>query len=100
MHAKPDIIAKIYFYKTEEGGRKGPVSVELFHCPSEINGEKFDCGLEIGKNRTVAPGDTITVPVYFLSPKIVRPMLTARSQFKLWDGRFIADCVVEEIIPE
>ena len=100
MRGKPDITAKIYFYKKEDGGPKNRL-VEKIHCPSEINGEKFDCFVEIGKNKSVVAGDTIIVPVSFLSPKIVLPMLKVGSKFKLWDNkRFIADCTVEEIIPE
>lgn len=99
MHGKPDIIAKIYFYKTEEGGVKNR-RTKTIRCPSEINGEKFDCVIEIGKEKSITAGDTITAPVSFLSPKIVRPMLKVGSKFKLWERRFIADCTVEEIIPE
>ena len=100
MHGKPDIIAKIHFYKTEEGGRNGPTPSNIFRCPAEINGEKFDCAIEIGKDERVAPGNTITASVSFLSAKVVRPMLKVGSKFKLWESRFIADCTVEEIIPE
>ena len=97
MHGKPDIIAKIYFYKTEEGGIKNCLSGNIRY-PSEINGEKFDCGFNVEEHRSITPGDTIIVPISFLSPQIVMPMLKIGSKFKLWNTRFIADCIVEEII--
>ena len=99
MNGKPDIIAKIHFYKTEENGRKGPITVNIFRCPAEINGDKFDCAVIIGENKSITPGDTVTIPVAFLSSKIVRPMLKVGSRFTLWSLGTIADCVVEEIIP-
>ncbi|MCK4997903.1 MAG: hypothetical protein KAS23_00155 [Anaerohalosphaera sp.] len=43
-------------------------------------------------------GEWVTVPVKFLSPDLIKPRLKVGDKFKLWEGKFIADGEVLNII--
>lgn len=97
-YIKADIIARVNFFKTEEGGRKGPTREDWFGCPCKINGKLYDCRLflyDIGK---VFPGDIVTVPIKFLFSKNVMAFLKVNNKIELWDGRVFASGTVEEIL--
>jgi len=98
MKRQPDIVAKVQFYSTEKGGRKGPTPSNTYRCPLEFEGEKFDCGLHLEKSGPIAPGATATVPITFLSPELIKPRLKVGSRFTLWEMRAIAEGVVEEML--
>lgn len=61
MSRGPDIIATVRFFLPEEGGRRVPTPADLFKCPLEFEGEKFDCGLHLERSGPVKPGETDTV---------------------------------------
>ena len=100
MKSRPDIIATVRFYSTEAGGRKGPTPPNMFGCPLEFEGEMFDCRLVLNEAGSLAPGATAEVPIAFLYPELIKQRLRVGSQFTLWDGRTVADGVVEEIVPD
>jgi hypothetical protein len=100
MKGQPDIIATVRFYATEASGRKGPTPPNMFGCPLEFEGEKFDCRLLLNAVGSLAPGATAKVPVAFLYPELIKPRLKVGSRFTLWEMRTIAEGVVEEILPD
>ena len=65
---KPDVIAKIYFLKTEEGGKKLSLTGDYFSCPVAFNNKSsyFDCRLLLYDVKIVNPGDTLSLPIKFL----------------------------------
>jgi hypothetical protein len=100
MERRPDIIASVRFYATNAGGRSGPTPPQIFRCPLEFEGEKFDCGLHLAETGPVAPGTTVTVPITLLFPALIKPRLEVGSQFTLWETKTIAAGVVERILPD
>jgi hypothetical protein len=93
---KPEAILEVRFKTTAEGGRQGPVFAEKFRCPMIINEEFWDCCLFLN-GRQLELGETYQVPVAFLSPDVVLPMLSVGKAVKLWDGKDIAEGKVIEL---
>ncbi len=86
-----DVIADIYFYPTERGGRNGHLPLNQYRCPMVINEEMFDCVLLLPKDKLINPGDTVRVSMEFLSPQIVLPMLSVGKKFQLWESGIKAE---------
>ena len=91
-----DIIAHIVLHNTNDGGRSIPTPSHQFRCPLKIEEELFDCALLL--QGSLRPGDEATVPIVFLSPKIVLPLLRVGSRFALWERGEIGVGTVEEIL--
>jgi hypothetical protein len=100
MNRQPDIIALVRFYSTEDGGRRMATPPNIFKCPLEFEGEKFDCGLHLEKSGPLTPGTTATVPITLLFPTLIKPRLKVGSRFTLWEMRTIAEGVVEQIVSD
>ena len=87
-----DVVVSIYFYKTEDGGRKLPTNPNQFPCIFSVNDKKHDCRLLLNEIGSISPGEYKTnVPIKFLCPELVLPKLTIGSKFYLWDMRNIAE---------
>ena len=95
---KPEIIATIYFYKIEEGGRKGATPKDWFGCPFLFKGRSYDCRLFFYGKQPIKPGDRLKVFIQFLCPDLILNKLKVGDKFELWDGRIIAEGKVEEIL--
>jgi len=98
MKHQPDIIASVRFYPTEQGGRKGPTPTQMFRCPLEFEGEKYDCGLHLEKSGPIKPGMVATIPITLLRPDLIKPRLKIGSRFTLWERGAFAEGVVDQII--
>jgi hypothetical protein len=83
-----DIIAEVHLFKTEDGGRRWPAR-NRFGCPTNINGEFFDCRFLLEDGTIVSPGVTAMVKIKFLRPDLVLPLPEIGTVFHLWEGRFI-----------
>lgn len=95
----PDVIVDVKFYKTEDGGRKGPTSPEFFPCLFVINNHNHDCRLLLDNIGSIFPGDfKINVPIKFLCPDLVIPKLKNGMKFYLRGVKIVAEGVVKEII--
>lgn len=98
----PDIKANVRFYLTEEGGRSMGFPRgcgERCGIPFSFQGELFDCWILLSyMNMNIELGEWVTVPVKFLSPDLIKPRLKVGDKFKLWEGKFIADGEVLNII--
>jgi hypothetical protein len=92
-----DIIARIRFRTTKEGGRGTPTLYQWYGCLFEYGGEHFDCVLNLEKVGPVKLGDEITVSVGFLCPGLIKSRLSKGDTFTLWEGKTIADGEVIEI---
>jgi hypothetical protein len=96
---KPDIIARIHLYPTDQGGRQKVIPPSRFGCPFFFAGQGFDCRLLLDQvGVSLAPGTTAEVPIKFLYPELVKTKLTPGSRFKLWEAGDFADGEVLEII--
>ena len=96
----PDIIAKIRFRTTAEGGRNGPILTDTLRGMFVLGSEVFDCLLMLGEIGTVHLGETVTVPMRFLVADLLRGRLEPGSKFHLRDYRVIADGEVESVFLE
>lgn len=93
----PDILATIRFYSSNDGGRRMPVTREIFTCPFKFENQLYDCGIFLKDIGCIYPGETKTVPVKFLSPDLIKPRLKQNAKFYLWDGRDIAEGIIDLI---
>jgi hypothetical protein len=72
----------------------GPYLGGLF----EFEGELFDCWLFLMDSAPIAPGDRVTVPVMFLRPHLIKPLLKVGDKFRLKDGlRVVAEGTIESL---
>jgi len=91
---KPDVIIKVRFKTTAEGGRQGAIVIpncmeHQYGCPFFVEGEAFDCRLLIA-GETLKLGETYELPVKFLRPDLVLPKLSVGTSVTLWEGKDIA----------
>ena len=93
------VVAEIHFIPTAEGGKKLQLTRSLFGCPLNLNGDYFDMRIDLSEVGIVSPGDTVRVPMAFLSPELILPRLRVGSEFTLWEGRTVARGRVTEISP-
>lgn len=96
----PDIIAKIGFYRTDQGGRKGPILGLHLNCVFELEDQSNDCRLLIYDGQPIKPGDTAVLPIQFLCPNLVLPKLSVGTKFFLWaSGNFAQGEVLDISTP-
>jgi hypothetical protein len=97
---RPDVIARVRLLTTAEGGRHRALPTAMFGCTFFFEGRFFDCrllldqrghGLELGQERT-------EVPIKFLFPDCIKHRLQPAARFKLWDGKYIAEGEVVEVV--
>src|SRR5262245_29151867 len=86
---QPDAIVEIELLATENGGRQSSLPTPQFGCPVGIAGEYFDCRVDLTEVGKISPGGKATVPMAFLFPEFVKPLLAPGVQFTLWEGRTI-----------
>lgn len=48
--------------------------------------------------RSVAPGETVDVPIKFLNPALIKPRLRTGDQFRLWEAGFFAEGEVLQVL--
>lgn len=94
-----DIIAKIRFFRTEDGGFSAPISGVRFYKSSllEVKGEKFSCAILLDGIGPINPGETVVVPMVFYYPEYLEEILYAGCEFSLWNIRTVASGVVERV---
>jgi len=90
----------VRFYTAQEGGRTHITPPNLFKCPLEFEGEKFDCGLHLEESGPLAPGANATIPITLVFPHLIKPRLKIGSRFTLWELKTIAEGIVQEILPD
>jgi hypothetical protein len=93
---KPDLLADVTLYPTNEGGRGIPTSPEWFGCPCMVQKEDssaWDCRL-ILLGRSMSPGETRRVGISFLSGEKAAQVFRAAGKFYLWEFRIIGEAIV------
>ena len=93
----PDALATIHFFPTEEGGRCEATPANYFGTILEYEGEFWDCRLLLEDVGSISPGQTVTVPIRFLSPGVIKPLLRVGGRFRVREMRTIADGTIERI---
>jgi len=97
MEIQPDIIAKIHFLTTTEGGRAGPTPDKSFGCLLKIDGIFYDCRMLLNETGAIHPGAEVTIPIKFLDFLNVFSNINVGKQFVVWDGKTIGRGQVIEI---
>lgn len=95
---KPNIIAKIYLYPTDEGGRENSTPSNYIGFPFEFEGSYYDCRLLLDDVGSISPGETAEVPIIFLYSELIVHKLKIGSKFRLWERGFKGDGVVLNIL--
>lgn len=93
-----DIIVEVGFYATNEGGRETVTPRDKFGCLFEFDGRIFDCRLLLDNVGSIAPGQTVRVPIKFLSPFSLKHKLHVGDKFRLREARDIAEGHVCEVL--
>jgi hypothetical protein len=93
-----DIVARVRFYETSEGGRAGPTPSDKFGCLLVVGGSSFDCRLLLSATGAIHPGQSATVPIKLLDPQLVKDLLGVGSRFLLRDGRVIGEGEVQALL--
>jgi hypothetical protein len=88
---KPDVIIKVRFKTTKEGGRRGPIIIgeKPYGCPLIVDGEAFECRLLVNA-QTLRLGGVYEIPVKFLNPSMALSKLSPGRCVSLWEGKDIA----------
>ena len=89
MSFKADILAEVHLLPTQNGGRSRPTPADKFGCPVGIGSEFFDMRIDLSSTGSLSPGQTARLPMAFLRPDFVLPLLHVGSEFTLWEARTI-----------
>jgi hypothetical protein len=93
----PNITAEVHMLATDEGGRQGPTPPDMFGCPVGIAGEFFDMRMDLSSVGALPPGASAQVPIRFLRPDLVMPLLHPGEVFTLWEGKTVGTGKVVQI---
>lgn len=94
---EPDIILRVRFRTTEEGGRQNAVGGEVYACPLFVGEKAFDCRL-FKKGMTLELGQWYELPVKFMNKNLALAGLNVGKKISLWEGKTIADGEVVQIL--
>jgi len=80
-----EIVAKVYFLKTEEGGRKSPILSG--YRPALYFGDKqTDGAIIVTDGIQVLPGEERELTIRLLHPEYVNDALSPKSSFEVKEG--------------
>lgn len=79
----PDVIAYVRFLTPDEGGWSFPMPSTFLGCFFFVNNEYFSCRLYLSEVGPLSLGDSAEVPIKFLYPDYVMPLLSEGTHFKL-----------------
>ena len=95
-NAEPELTADVTLFRTEDGGRQGPVT-SGFGCPVMVSKneplEGWDALLLLRDN-PLQPGETRRLGFVFLSGQEAVATLRPAGRFFLWEGKFIGEAVI------
>ncbi|TKS57780.1 MAG: hypothetical protein EWM72_03452 [Nitrospira sp.] len=98
MRLVADLIAKVRFFPSSEGGRRGPTTSGRFGCILEFDGGFHECRLLLGEVGPLWPGQEAVVAIKFLYPDLAKPRLKGGDKFYLREDRRIAEGNVERLL--
>jgi hypothetical protein len=98
---KPDLIAKVRLYTTEEGGFKNSLTPHKVRLNLFFEGEHVDCSILLDQlGIPMNLGEITEVPIKLLSPWIIKDRLHPGNRFKLWRGKYVAEGEIVQIVAE
>jgi hypothetical protein len=89
-----ELIADLYLYPTDQGGKKWPMK-NGHRCPCFLQKDTqgWDCLVLVGET-PLAPGESRRVGFVFLAGEKAAAILRAAGKFHVWEGRFVGEAVV------
>lgn len=99
MNKSADAIIEVRFKTPSEGGRKTPITGNMYSCPLLIDGEGFDCRIWLG-NKKIELGKIYDLEVSFLFRSLAKPHLNIGREISLWEGKEIANGKIKGIAPD
>ena len=97
MIQKWDIVARVHFYSSAEGGRRTPITRDELRCIMTIDELNLDVRVYFQTVGAVSPGQTVTAPIRFLDPSTALPHCTVGKEFVLRELRAIAEGTMVDI---
>ena len=88
-----DYLVEIYFYKTEEGGRKYQTPNTILRPVLLFEKHYYHCQINFNKIGNVFPGEIICVPI-----SVMGVNLLIGNEFELWEGKIIGKGRVIKIL--
>lgn len=91
-----DAVLHVSLLPTEQGGRMGPIlgGNNQFRPMLEWEGAYWVCCFLLPASGPLAPGSQATVPVAFLSPERLLPLLRVGGSCWIWEGRVVAHATI------
>ena len=93
---KPNILVKVRFFTTIEGGRETAIQGEYYRCPLFIDGEASECRFLLYGQR-IELGKTYNLPVKFLWIENVVHKFTVGKEVLPWEAGIIGRGEIIEI---
>ena len=92
----PDVLIKVRFLLSKEGGRETNVDGTTFDygCPINIDGQYFDCRFIGNEKKSFNLGEWHDIYIKFLSSELAMPHFTVGKHISLWEGKVIAEGIV------
>ena len=91
-----DIIATVEFLSAEEGGRETPTPQMRIGCIFVMDGIALDCYLMLENHPPINPGETATIPIFFIDPLAKKLRFGIGTRFQLRDHRLIANGLINK----
>ena len=88
-----DYLVEIYFYKTEEGGRKYQTPNTILRPILLFEKHYYHCQINFNRIGTIFPGEIVCAPI-----SIIGINLSIGNKFELWEGKIIATGKVIKIL--
>jgi hypothetical protein len=92
---KPDLVADLWLYPTDQGGRKSAIRLG-WGCPCSVQRDMKEAwdGFPLLEDREMNPGESRRVGFAFLSGQVAASALRRARKFYLWEGRFIGEATI------
>jgi hypothetical protein len=93
---KPELVADLWLYPTEAGGRKAPIKLG-WGCPCSVQKTTDDCwdGYPLLGDEEMKPGESRrAIGFVFASGNEAPDKMGAAGKFYLWEGHFIGEASV------
>ncbi len=95
-----DVLADIHLFAAKEGGRYSATPPQFLACQFEFESQSFDCRLLLEEVGSLQPGSTARIPIRFLHPALIKPIVNVGDVFGLRDYRRIGEGRIAAIWPD
>ena len=95
---RADVTATVFLFPTDAGGRSGPTPASTFNCLMVIDEINFDVRLHLEETGAISPGQTVQVPISFLTPEQARQYCSVGKEFLLREISLIGKGKIEAVV--